>query len=276
MEFYFKRSYRGPIKLVIFDWAGTMIDYGSCAPAGAFIEGYRRQGITVTPAQARAPMGLGKRDHIQAIGQMEPVAAQWQEKYGRSLTSADIDAMYDDFVPVLMDVLADFTQLIPGALETIHYLRQRGILMAGTTGYFTEAMQLCQQAAARQGYTPDFSVCATQVSAGRPAPWMIYRAMNELNVHPPQAVVKVGDTKPDIQAGLNAGVWTVGVAQAGNEVGLNEADLMARPLAEQQQRIALAQQALGQEGAHAVVNTVADLPEVIEQIEEWLACGERP
>lgn len=276
MDFYFKRSYCGPVKLVIFDWAGTMIDYGSCAPAGAFIEGYRRQGIAVTMAQARAPMGLGKWEHIQAIGQMEPVAAQWQEKYGRSPTNSDIDKMYQDFVPVLLDILPNFTQLIPGAVETFNYLKKRGIKVAGTTGYFAEAMAICQVAAAKQGYTPDFTICATQVSAGRPLPWMIYRAMNELDVYPPAAVVKVGDTKPDIQAGLNAGVWTVGVAQAGNEVGLSESELHALPLEEQTRRVAKAKVTLAHEGAHFVGNTVANLPEIIEQLEECLCRGERP
>ena len=276
MEFYFKRSYRGPIKLVVFDWAGTMIDYGSSAPAGAFIEGYRRKGIDITTAQARGPMGMGKWDHIKVIGQMEPVAVQWMEKYGRDLTDADVDEMYNDFVPVLLEILPEFTMLIPGAFETFTYLKQRGIKVAGSTGYFEEAMNLCRDAAAKQGYIPDFSICATQVSAGRPMPWMIYRAMNELNVYPPEAVVKVGDTKPDIQAGLNAGVWTVGVAKAGNEVGLNESELNTLSLDEQNQRINNAKKSLAHEGAHCVINTVADLPEIIGQIEERIAMGERP
>jgi phosphonoacetaldehyde hydrolase len=276
MDFYFKRSYRGPIKLVIFDWAGTTIDYGCCAPAAAFIEGFRRKRIEITMTQARGPMGMGKWDHIKAIGQMESVAAQWQDVYGRSLIDADVDEMYEDFVPVLLDVLDDYSQLIPGTIETFNYLKKRGILVAGTTGYFEEAMNISLEAAAKQGYVPDFSVCATQVSAGRPAPWMIYRTMNELNVYPPEAVVKVGDTKPDIQAGLNAGVWAVGVAQAGNEVGLQQDELLALPPQEQEERIVQAKRTLAHEGAHAVVNTIAELPGIIERIEEHLVWGERP
>ncbi|MEM7342815.1 MAG: phosphonoacetaldehyde hydrolase [Chloroflexota bacterium] len=276
MEFLFRRSYRGPIKLVVFDWAGTMIDYGSRAPAGAFIEGYRRNKIEITMAQARAPMGMGKWEHIKTIGEMEPVAAQWQEVHGREMTKGDIDEMYEEFVPVLLDILPDYSTLIPGVTDTVAYLKERGIMVAGTTGYFDEAMEVCREAAAKQGYIPDFSVCATQVSAGRPAPWLIYRAMNELNVYPPQAVVKVGDTKPDIQAALNAGAWAVGAAKAGNEVGLSEEELLALPEEEQTKRINKARQVLAQEGAHAVVDTVADLPDVIEQIEALLAQGEQP
>ena len=51
---------------------------------------------------------------------------------------------------------------------------------------------------------------------------MIYRLMEELNVCPPGAVVKVGDTIADIESGLNAGVWSVGVTQTGNMLGLSE------------------------------------------------------
>jgi phosphonoacetaldehyde hydrolase len=184
--------------------------------------------------------------------------------------------MYEEFVPVLLDVLADYSQLIPGTIETFNYLKKRGILVAGTTGYFEEAMNISLEAAANQGYVPDYSICATQVSAGRPAPWMIYRAMNELNVYPPEAVIKVGDTKPDIQAGLNAGVWTVGVAQAGNEVGLQQDELLALPPHEQKERITRAKRTLAHEGAHVVINTIAELPGVIERIEERLVWGERP
>ncbi len=276
MEFVFRRSYQGSIKLVIFDWAGTMIDYGSRAPAAAFIEGFRRKHIEISVAQARAPMGMGKWEHIKTIGQMAPVAAQWREVHGRDLNDADVDEMYNDFVPVLLEILPRYTKLIPGVTDTVNYLKERGIQVAGTTGYFDEAMEICRNDGADQGYTPDFSICATQVSAGRPAPWMIYRAMNELNVYPPQAVVKVGDTKPDIQVALNAGVWAMGVAQTGNEVGLSQEELFALPVAEQDQRIMRAKQTLAAEGAHFVANTVADLPQIIEQIETRLAQGVQP
>ena len=276
MEFVFRRSYRGPVKLTIFDWAGTMIDYGSCAPAGAFIEGYRRKGLEITMAQARAPMGMGKWDHIKVIGQMEPVAAQWQQIYNRELNNADVDEMYEDFVPVLLEVLADYAILIPGAVEMAKALKKDGILLGGTTGYFEEAMNVCVKAAARQGYAPDFCVCATQVSAGRPAPWMIYRVMNELNVYPPEAVVKVGDTEPDIEAGLNAGVWTVGVVKTGNALGLNEAEVSNLPPVDVQTRLAQARIRMGHSGAHYVVDGVWDVPAVVADINTRLTRGERP
>jgi phosphonoacetaldehyde hydrolase len=64
MSFYNPVTYCGPIKLAVFDWAGTTVDYGCCAPAAVFIEGYRHKGVAITLAEARAPMGIEKRAHI--------------------------------------------------------------------------------------------------------------------------------------------------------------------------------------------------------------------
>ncbi len=269
-------TYHGPLKLAVFDFAGTTVDYGCCAPAAVFIEGYRRKGVDITMAQARGPMGMEKREHIRTIGAMPAVAAQWQQVYGQAMTARDIDAMYEDFVPLLLAVLNDYSGLIPGTVETMRYLREYDILVAGTTGYFDEALEIVQTAAANQGYTPDFTTCATRVPAGRPAPWMIYRAMEALSVYPPAAVVKVGDTVPDIAAGLNAGVWTVGVAKTGNEVGLSEAELTALDSADVASRLTAAHQKLADAGAHYVIDGIDGLPAIIDQINERLAQGERP
>lgn len=276
MNFTFRRTYTGSIKLAVFDWAGTTIDYGCCAPAAAFIEGFKRKGVEITMAQARAPMGLEKREHIKMITEMESVALAWQKEHGRFVTEEDIDEMYYDFVPALLDVLSEYAQLIPGTLNTMSVLRQQGIKIGASTGYFEEAMQICMEAAEHQGYKPDFSICATKVPNGRPAPWMIYEIMKELNVYPTEAVVKIGDTVPDIQEGLNAGTWTIGVALAGNEVGLTQAEWEALSAAEQGQRLEYAINQLAQAGAHFVVDTIADVPQVIQEINRRLKNGERP
>lgn len=276
MDFYYKRRYHGSVKLVIFDWAGTIIDFGSVAPAGAFIEGFHRKAIDITIQQAREPMGMEKRAHIQAISQMEPVAAQWQKQHNRSINAEDIDQMYEEFVPVLLDVLADHSELIPGTVETVNHLRQMGLQIGSTTGYFDEALTICMEAAERQGFVPDFAIGATQVPAGRPAPWLIYETMKRLGAYPIEAVVKVGDTVPDIEAGLNAGVWSVGVAQTGNEVGLAEAEWMELDEDEKMQKLESAVTNLSRAGAHYVVDTIADIPEVVAEINRRLASGERP
>ena len=78
--------------------------------------------------------------------------------------------------------------------------------------------------AADQGYVPDCAVCPDDVGAGRPFPWMIYANAIRMKVWPLEALVKIGDTFSDMEEGLNAGMWTVGVSATGNEAGRTAAE----------------------------------------------------
>ena len=276
MDFVYRRSYRGPVKLVILDWAGTTMDYGCYAPAVVFVQVYQRRGVEITMEQARRPMGLHKRDHIKAISQQEEVAALWQEVHGRPITEQDIDEMFADFQPLQLQCLADYADLIPGTLETVAALRERGIRIGSSTGYFTEAMDLLKEEAARRGYVPDSSVCATQVPAGRPQPWMVMQNMMNTRIYPPEAVVKIDDTKPGIGEGLNAGTWTIGLARTGNEVGLNLEEINALDPAVLEKKLAAARDGLAKSGAHYVVDGIDDVLPIIDDIESRLRRGERP
>lgn len=276
MEHTYGLSYRGPAKLVVLDWAGTTMDYGCYAPAVAFIELFRRKGVEISMQQARSPMGLGKREHIIAISQHSEVGSKWQQVHGRLVTEQDIQEMYAEFQPIQMQCLADYADLIPGTLEAVASLRAMEIRIGTTTGYFTQAMELIKEEAARRGYTPDSSVCATQVRAGRPEPWMLIQNMVNLGIYPPQAVVKVDDTRPGIDEGLNAGTWTIGLAQTGNEVGLSLEEINSTSPGELEAMLVKARGELRAAGAHYVVDSIADVPRVVEDINLRLASGDKP
>jgi phosphonoacetaldehyde hydrolase len=275
MDVYNKHGYRGSLKLAVFDWAGTTVDYGCMAPAAVFVEGFRRQGVSITLEEARGPMGLEKRAHIEALAVLPRIAEAWRQRHDKPMQPADVDAMYSDFVPLLLAVLEQYSGLIPGVNDAMDELKAMGIRITASTGYFVEAMEVVSKAAARQGYRPEFTISANQVPAGRPAPWMIYRAMEALGVYPSPAVMAVGDTVPDVEAALNAGVWAVGVAQTGNEVGLSEAEFIALPLAEQEARRSKARATLAAAGAHYVIDGVWELPAVVKVINARLANGEK-
>lgn len=277
MEFAFQRSYRGPVKMVIFDWAGTTLDYGCYAPAVVFIEVFRQRGVEISMEQARLPMGLKKADHIRAISRQDLVADLWIETHGRDCTEADVQEMYEkDFVPLQVASIADYSQLIPGTVEATNDLRSRQITIGSTSGYFTAAMEINLREAKKQGYTPDANACASDVPAGRPEPWMVLSNMQQARVFPPAAVVKVDDTKPGVAEGLNAGTWTIGLSRTGNEVGLNERELAALPEEEVERRVARAAEGLAAVGAHYVVESIAEVPAVIDEIELRLKMGDRP
>jgi len=277
MNFAYHRNYRGPVKLVILDWAGTTLDYGCYAPAVVFVEVYKRRGVEITMEQARRPMGLKKLDHIRAISQQDEVAKLWKQVHGKECTEADVQDMFEkDFVPLQVACIADYSKLIPGTVEAVNELKSRGIKIGSTTGYFTEAMEINLREAKKQGYVPDVNACASDVPAGRPEPWMVMSNMQQARVFPPAAVVKVDDTKPGIAEGLNAGTWTIGVAKTGNEVGLNEKELAALPAEEVKRKVEQAAEGLAQAGAHYVVESIADVPAIITEIEQRLKTGDRP
>lgn len=269
--------YRGPIRLVVFDWAGTTVDHGCFAPVRPFIEAFARYGVDVTVAEARRPMGLGKKDHVRAIVKTPEVASRWQQAHGRPATEADIDEIYSQhFVPLQLASVESSSGLVPSLLECVAALRERGIKLATTTGYFREAAELCYAAAARQGYEPDLNLCPSDVKAGRPAPWMIFRAMETFDIYPPAAVVKIGDTIPDVEEGRNAGVWTIGVTRTGSDVGLTEAEAASLDPDELRQRMNAAAASLLGAGTHWVLDSVADLPRLLPTIEDAIATGATP
>ncbi len=271
-----QHRYQGPVRAVIFDWAGTTVDYGSRAPVDAFIELFRRHGVTVTAEQARGPMGSHKKDHVRLILAMQPVAQQWQQRYDRAASADDVEMLFQEFIPLQTEVIRRHTNVIPGVAEAVKILRQQGIVFGATTGYTRAMMAALLVQAAAAGFAPESNVCADEVAAGRPAPWMAITAAMQLGVYPMQACVKVGDTLVDIAEGLNAGMWTVGITKTGNELGLCPDDVEALPARELATRLNAASNRFLQAGAHAVIPEVAKLPTVIAEINERLAGGEKP
>lgn len=276
MNFAYRRTYRGPIEAVLFDWAGTVMDFGSMAPAAAFVQLYARRNVPISVDEARAPMGKHKKAHIEQIFAQEPVRRRWQEAHGRAPNAADVDAMYDEFVPLQLACLAQHATLIPGALEVVAELRQRGIKIGSTTGFSGEMMEINRKEAKRQGYDPDSTVCATDVPTGRPYPYMCLQIAINLRVTTVQSCVNVDDTIPGVEAGLNAGMWTVGLAVSGNEVGLSLETWQALPESEKALKRGHAYARMHQCGAHYVIDTVADLMPCIEDIQARIQCGEAP
>jgi len=274
MDFSYRRSYRGPIEAVLLDWAGTTLDFGCMAPAVVFVEVYKRKKVPITIEEARAPMGAHKRVHIQRISELDSVRRRWQETHGRLPNDDDVSAMFAEFVPLQLECLSKYSALIPGTLEAIAALRARGIKIGSTTGYLTEMMKINQADAKRQGYVPDATVCAADVPAGRPYPYMCLQNVIKLGVSAVQACVKIDDTVPGIEEGLNAGMWTIGLAVSGNEVGMMLDEWRALPPAEQKIKRDRAYTRMQQCGAHYTVDTIADIMPCIDDIQARIRRGE--
>ena len=276
MNFSYRRTYRGPLEAVLLDWAGTTMDFGCIAPAVVFVEVFKRRGVPIDMAEARAPMGAHKRVHIQRITELDSVRARWQTRHGRLPNEADVKRMFKEFVPLQLKCLSDYSELIPGTLEAVAELRKRGIKIGSTTGYMTEMMKINLRDAARQGYKPDSTVCASEVPAGRPYPYMCLQNVMNLGVTTVEACVKVDDTVPGVEEGLNAGMWTIGLAVSGNEVGLSLKEWKRLSKAEKEEKRVRAHRRMAQAGAHYTVDTIAEMMPCIDDIETRIRRGERP
>jgi len=276
-EFRSVPNYRGGVKACIFDWAGTVCDAGVFAPVLSFQKAFEDEGVPITAEEVRAPMGVHKRLHIQAITRNPEVSRRWTEKHGSAPTDDDVERMYTNYLKLQIQLLPTNSKMIKGVPQTMQRLREEfGCKIGSSTGYTSEIMQKLKPLAAGEGYTPDSYVTSDLVTTGRPSPNMIYLNMINMDIWPAQAVVKVDDTTSGIEAGLIAGCWTVGVAKTGNYVGMTEQEMEKCDQEVLAAKIEKARNILYKGGAHFVIDTTNELPDVIAEINRRMEMGIKP
>jgi phosphonoacetaldehyde hydrolase len=259
------------IECIIMDWAGTAVDYGCFAPVAAFASSFDSMGVDVNTKQIRSHMGLTKVEEVRALFGEDSAKESFQKKYGRESGEEDVQKCYSEFQNVLFASLRDYTDPLPGVVETIEKLRSQGIKIGSTSGYTKAMMEVVIPEAEKKGYHVDDCVTSDNLPAGRPWPYMIFKNMIDMKISSVQSVVKVGDTVADVREGVNAGAWSVGTIMGSNELGLTlqEAEAMSQEeLSRRKEEVRL--RLLGA-GAHYVIDSIADLPGVINDINERMA-----
>jgi len=251
---------RTPLRGLLVDWAGTIVDHGSRAPTRVFREVFATEGVPIDEAEARAPMGMAKRDHIATILAMPRVAAAWRARHGRPASDHDVGQLYERFLPLQRRVLAEHADVISGAPAALDFCRERGIAVGSTTGYTRALMDVVAPLAAAAGIAPDVIVCSDEVSAGRPAPWSLFRAAERLGVYPPAACLVVDDTPAGIAAAINAGMRPLGVTRTGNGLGLSADEVVSLPADELARRELVVAASLREAGAEDCLSGIGDLP----------------
>ncbi|GMQ59941.1 phosphonoacetaldehyde hydrolase [Vallitalea sediminicola] len=265
---------------IILDWAGTTVDFGCFAPVNVFLEIFKNVGVEVTTAEARKPMGMLKRDHIKTMLEMPRISSAWKEKFGHDFNEADVDIvdmLYRDFEPMLMASLDQYTDPIPGVVETINVIRRMGLKIGSTTGYTDTMMQTVVKGAKDKGYSPDNWVTPDSTKAlGRPYPYMIFRNMEILKLSAPWKVVKIGDTIADINEGVNAGVWSVGVIVGSSQMGLSNKEYEELEELEKIKKMNTVKKDYLKAGADFVINTLVELPLLLTEIDQLIEDDKRP
>ena len=271
-------NYTNPSKLqaAILDWAGTAVDFGSFAPTQIFVEAFAEFDVPVSIEEARGPMGMGKWDHIRTLCDQPQITERYKKVFGRAPTDDDVTAIYQRFMPLQVEKIAEHSALIPGALRTITALREQGIKIGSCSGYPAQVMAKVVELAAINGYVADHVVATDEVPNGRPWPAQALANVIALGIDDVAACVKIDDTVPGILEGRRAGMWTVALVCSGNALGLTYEQYCAldtdRLNAERKRIHALF------EGSrpHYLIDTISDLPDVISDINKRLANGEMP
>jgi phosphonoacetaldehyde hydrolase len=255
------------LKGLILDWAGTTVDHGSLAPAVTLHELFASAHIELTESEIRRDMGLPKKDHIREILSIPRVRDAWQAVHGNAPDEAVVEEMYRAFIPLQFSCLTEHSDLIPGVLDAVQRFRRRGLKIGTTTGYTRAMLDLLVKKSAKEGHIPDCSLAPEEVGAGRPQPFMIYENAVRLQIWPLSAIAKIGDTPSDIHEALNAGAWAIGVAGTGNAIALSFQDFQALSASDREARLNCARTELQNAGAHYVVDTLADVDPVLDDID---------
>ena len=256
------------IEAVIFDWAGTTVDYGCFAPVQAFTEVFKEFGVTPTMEEVREPMGMLKIDHIRTMLGMERIKKCWQEVYHRPSNEEDVQKMYAVYESKLLSVLDQYADPKPYVLEAIKELREKGIKVGSTTGYTDKMMAIVTTCAEQNGYKPYTWFIPDSVGLkGRPYPYMIFRNMQELQVQSVANVLKVGDTISDIKEGKNAGVLSIGVIEGSSELGLSEEKYEELSQEEKDSLCKKVRTSFLEAGADEVILNMSELNTYIERVE---------
>ena len=227
------------LKLVVLDIGGTLIgDHGEVPDA--MLGAFSRKGITVTPQEFSGWRGAAKRGMVKHFVEARGPAT------GRAALE---EAIYADFTATASKAYAN-VQPIPGAEKALQELAAMKLLLATTTGF---DRPLTTQVLSHLGWQKYFvaSITSDDVMDGRPAPYMLFRAMEAAHVNDTAQVLAVGDTVLDLQAGNNGGMGAVVGVYSG----------------------AAPESRLRQEKSNAILPSVAELPGLIRHGLPLRNCG---
>ena len=267
---------KNQLEAIIFDWAGTLVDFGSFAPTKVFVEAFTQFGIDITLEQARGPMGMGKWDHIRTLCNDPDISAKYVTRFGHVATNDDVTTIYNYFLPLQAEKVAQYSALIPGAKSVVDGARVQGLKIASCSGYPRVILNRVIDVATQAGLTVDCHIASDEVKLARPGPGMALKCVVDLGIRDVAACVKVDDTAPGISEGHNAGMWTVALLLSGNAAGVEEHAFSQLSEPEKETLRNKAREELLPTKPHFLIDTVADLPAVLDQINFKLRHGERP
>lgn len=264
------------IKAIILDWAGTSVDYGSKAPLEAFKNVFKEFGIDVSDEIIRKYMGLHKKFHTESILNEPSVSQLWATIHGRIPNQTDVDLIFSKLGHSMNRAVQEFSDPIDGVIDFMEFMQKDGVKFGSTTGYVREMMNILIPVTESKGLVFDSVVTPDEVPLGRPYPFMIYKNAINLATYPLWKMVKIGDTIADIEEGLNAGMWVIGITKTGNEMGLSKEELINTDPKLIEEKEAMITEKFMNAGAHYIASSLADCFEIIEDINHRIKINDMP
>ena len=190
-----------PPELVVLDMAGTTIDDGQQVYR-VLAETARAHGASPSQAEIARWHGASKHEALRDL---------LSTRAGIPPSNAELETVVADFQARLSAAYADQPpHPLPGVTEALAALREGGVKVALTTGFDRVIVESLISALGWEDESvADTVVCGSDVPAGRPAPYMIFRAMERLGVTDVARMLVAGDTPRDLAAGTNSGAATV-------------------------------------------------------------------
>jgi len=254
------------IRCCIFDLGGTIVDRYSLTPFISLMNAFGKRSITIPDHILSKDMGKKKLDHIKLLCN-EPVV----QKQCPTIDPLDV---YEDFNRLQMNNMNEYLDIIPETKRCIQYLDDKSIRTGITTGFNKEQMDIAIEKLRLDGIVLESAVSSSCIYNGsRPYPHMINKNMENLNISHPKEVIKIDDTEVGIQEGINAGCYTVGVA--GWSINMNVFTFAEKTFLDKHDtdiegilyyKLKESRKKLSDAGADVVIDTLDELPEVIDSI----------
>ena len=254
------------IEAVIFDWAGTLVDFGCMAPLEALRKSFAERGIEVTDQELRRHMGLPLKEHVREILRIPEV--RQRRKAACAESAEEEKALTERTEELLLESVRQYSVPKPYVRECLETLRKAGIKIGSTTAYTEDIMDLVTEEAKSRGVWVDEWFCPEcSGEKGRPYPYMIFKNMQFLGISGVDRVIKVGNTPADIQEGKRAGVLTVGILEGSLAMGMTADDFEDLSGEAYEKECARTRQIFCEAGADYVIANLKELPELIRRLE---------
>ena len=267
------------IKGIVLDGSGTLVDPGVYAPAVVFKEIFKNKGINISMEEARKPMGNHKKVHIQKILEDKNVAHRWYTKFGFNPNPKDVDELFEQFKPLQLQVLEKYGTPIPCAFDVCKTLIDKDIKLGFSTGFTREMVDTILTLNPELNDILHTTIAADEVTIARPAPFMVYKNMMNMEIMDPDSIIKVDDTEMGVKEGDYAGCWSVGITKYSNLMSMTEDEVEEFILMEPEEYIRKTKEISHKfydSGAHFVIETIQELPLIVDYINYNLHHGMFP